>query len=71
MPLCGKAGGGSEHYPEAVEALRDIGKLREKFGKLEAHVAALEEGKVDQSQLALLRGLITKKGNIISPDCSV
>lgn len=70
MPLSGKASG-SERYPEAVEALRNIGKLREKFSKLEARVAALEEGKEDQSQLTHLRELITNKGNILSPDCQV
>ncbi|XP_040918160.1 glutamine-rich protein 2 [Toxotes jaculatrix] len=54
---------GSERYPETVEALRNISKLKEKFNKLEARVAALEEGKVDQTQLAQLRELITDKGS--------
>ncbi|KAL7377980.1 hypothetical protein ABVT39_006938 [Epinephelus coioides] len=53
--------GSLECYSETVEALRDIGKLRERFSKLEARVAALEEGKVDQSQLTHLKELITNK----------
>ncbi|XP_045893508.1 glutamine-rich protein 2 isoform X1 [Micropterus dolomieu] len=51
---------GSERYPETVEALRNIGKLKERFNKLEARVAALEEVKLDQSQLTHLRELVTK-----------
>lgn len=54
---------GSERYSETVEALRNIGKLKEKFSKLEARVAALEEGKVDQTQLDQLREVVTNKGN--------
>ncbi|XP_049417509.1 uncharacterized protein C16orf96 [Epinephelus fuscoguttatus] len=53
--------GSLERYSETVEALRDIGKLRERFSKLETRVAALEEGKVDQSQLTHLKELITNK----------
>ncbi|XP_044037516.1 glutamine-rich protein 2 isoform X2 [Siniperca chuatsi] len=62
MPLSRKASG-SERYPETVEALRNISKLKERFNKLEARVAALEEGKVDHSQLTHLRELITNKGS--------
>ncbi|GAA6222134.1 uncharacterized protein LOC108878092 isoform X5 [Lates japonicus] len=54
---------GSERYSETVEALRNIGKLKEKFSKLEARVAALEEGKVDQTQLDQLREVVTDKGS--------
>ncbi|KAM7387558.1 hypothetical protein PAMA_009939 [Pampus argenteus] len=61
MPLP-REGSGSQRYPETVEALRDIGKLKQRHNKLEARVAALEEGKVDQAQLAQLRDLITNKG---------
>ncbi|KAM7371432.1 hypothetical protein PAMP_008679 [Pampus punctatissimus] len=61
MPLSQK-GSSSQRYPETVEALRDIGKLKERHNKLEARVEALEEGKVDQTQLAQLRELITNKG---------
>lgn len=57
----------SERYPETVEALRNVGKLKERFDKLEARVAALEEVKVDQSQLTHLRELITNEGNFMSP----
>ncbi|XP_070703471.1 glutamine-rich protein 2-like [Pempheris klunzingeri] len=53
----------AERYPETVEALRDVGKLKDKFNKLEAHVAALGEGQVDQSQLTHLRELIANKGS--------
>ncbi|XP_042360272.1 glutamine-rich protein 2 [Plectropomus leopardus] len=45
-PLTQKASS-VERYSDTVEALRDIGKLRERFSKLEARVAALEEGKLD------------------------
>ncbi|CAK6979475.1 glutamine-rich protein 2 isoform X3 [Scomber scombrus] len=58
-----RKGSGSQRYPETVEALRNIGKLKERHGKLEARLAALEEGKADQSQLEKLRELITNKGS--------
>lgn len=61
VPLSGTASG-SERYPEAVEALRNVGALRKRFGRLEARVAALEGGKVDQSQLTNLRELIVNQG---------
>lgn len=57
--------GGPEHYLEAVEALRDISKLREKFSKLQARVVELEEGKLGQSQLTHITDLITNKGSIL------
>lgn len=53
---------GTERYLEAVEALRDISKLREKFCKLQARVVELEEVKLDQSQLTRVTELITNKG---------
>ncbi|XP_039979920.1 glutamine-rich protein 2 isoform X2 [Xiphias gladius] len=62
MPLSREASS-SERYPETVEALRNIGKLKEKFSKLEARVVALEEGKVDQTQLAQLKEVVTNKGS--------
>lgn len=65
VPLSGKASG-SERYPEAVEALRSVGALRKRFSRLEARVAALEGGKVDQSQLMNLRELIVNKGTHLS-----
>lgn len=61
VPLSGEASG-SERYPEVVEALRNIGALRKRFSGLEARVAALEGGTVDQSQLTNLRELIMNKG---------
>ncbi|XP_037647632.1 glutamine-rich protein 2 isoform X2 [Sebastes umbrosus] len=56
-PLTHKARS-TEIYSETVEALKDIGKLKERFSKLEACVEAVEEGKVDKSQL---KQLITNK----------
>ncbi|XP_041812331.1 uncharacterized protein LOC121620367 [Chelmon rostratus] len=53
----------SERHPEAMEALRSIGKVKETFNKLEARVVVLEEGKVEQSQLTQLRELIANKGS--------
>ncbi|XP_033998705.1 extracellular matrix-binding protein ebh [Trematomus bernacchii] len=54
---------GSERYTETVDALRNIGKLKESFSKLEARVAALEQGKLEPSQLKHLKELITNKGS--------
>ncbi|CAB1424387.1 unnamed protein product [Pleuronectes platessa] len=51
-----------ELYSDTVEVLRSTARLKEKFQRLEARVAALEEGKVDQSQLTPLRDAITDKG---------
>ncbi|KAM8724888.1 uncharacterized protein AB9X84_004410 isoform 2-T2 [Acanthopagrus schlegelii] len=55
--------GGSERHPEMVAALRNIGKQRETFNQLEARVAALEEAKVEQSELTHLREIIAHKGS--------
>ncbi|XP_063326957.1 glutamine-rich protein 2 [Pelmatolapia mariae] len=49
--------------PEAVEALRSVSELQERLVQVEAHVAVLEKGKADQSQLAQLRELIAIKGS--------
>ncbi|XP_010770570.1 uncharacterized protein [Notothenia coriiceps] len=54
---------GSERYAETVDALRNMGKLKESFSKLEARVAALEQGKLEPSQLKHLKELITNKGS--------
>ncbi|XP_059204386.1 glutamine-rich protein 2 [Centropristis striata] len=62
VPLTRKPSG-SLRYSETVQALKDIGKLKERFNKLEARAAALEEGKVDQSQLTHLKELIPNKGS--------
>lgn len=56
---------GPARYLEAVEVLRDISKLREKFSKLQARVVELEEGKLDQSQLTHVTELITNKGSTL------
>ncbi|XP_005948041.1 glutamine-rich protein 2 isoform X3 [Haplochromis burtoni] len=48
---------------EAVEALRSVSQLQERLVQVEAHVAVLEKGKADQSQLAQLRELIATKGS--------
>lgn len=57
--------GGPERHLEALEALRDISKLREKFSKLQARVVELEEGKLEQSQLTHVTELITNKGSTL------
>lgn len=64
MPLAGKISS-SERHLEALEILRDISKLREKFCKLEARVTALEEGKVDRVELAQLKELISNHGIVV------
>ncbi|XP_069381650.1 cytospin-A-like isoform X2 [Paralichthys olivaceus] len=51
-----------ELYSDTVEALRNAVRLKDKFNWLEARVAALEEGKVDHTQLTPLRDAITNKG---------
>ncbi|XP_039680355.1 glutamine-rich protein 2 isoform X3 [Perca fluviatilis] len=65
-PAAGPTGAGAPLAQEAngsetAEALKKIGKLTEGFGKLKARVAALEEDKVDQSQLMHLKNLITNQ----------
>lgn len=57
--------GGPQRYLEAVEALRDVSKLRGKFSKLQARVEELEEGKLAQSQLTHVTELITNKGSTL------
>ncbi|XP_051244494.1 glutamine-rich protein 2 isoform X1 [Dicentrarchus labrax] len=54
---------GSGRYQETVEALRNIGKLKERFNKLEARVVALETENLDKSELTHLRELIANKGS--------
>lgn len=55
---------GAERYPETVEALRDVGRLRERHNTLETRVELLEAGKADQAQLQHLRELLTDMGKI-------
>lgn len=64
IPLAGKTSS-SERHLEALEILRDISKLREKFCKLEARVMALEEGKVDRVELTQLKELISNHGIVV------
>lgn len=61
--------GGSERYPETVEALRDLCNLRGKFSRLQARVVELEEGKLDQSQLTHITELIANQGTQMLPFC--
>lgn len=64
IPVAGKTGS-SERHLEALEILRDISKLRGKFSKLEARVAALEEGRVDRVELTQLKELISNHGIVV------
>lgn len=64
VPLAGKTSS-SERHLEALEILRDVSKLREKFSKLEARVTALEEGKVDRVELTQLKELISNHGIVV------
>ncbi|XP_042183827.1 glutamine-rich protein 2-like [Oncorhynchus tshawytscha] len=59
---------GAERYPETVEALRDVGRLRERHNTLETRVELLEAGKVDQAQLQHLRELLPDMGDRDVPD---
>ncbi|XP_036795430.1 glutamine-rich protein 2-like [Oncorhynchus mykiss] len=59
---------GAERYPETVEALRDVGRLRERHNTLETRVELLEAGKADQAQLQHLRELLTDLGDRDVPD---
>ncbi|XP_075998829.1 uncharacterized protein LOC142992335 [Genypterus blacodes] len=53
---------GSERYPETVEALRNLSKLKERHNELEAHVKDLQAHKADQAQLEQLKELLTDRG---------
>ncbi|XP_021413973.2 uncharacterized protein C16orf96 [Oncorhynchus mykiss] len=59
---------GAERYPETVEALRDVGRLRERHNTLETRVELLEAGKADQAQLQHLRELLPDMGDRDVPD---
>ncbi|KAM9472812.1 uncharacterized protein ACWYII_007990 isoform 2-T2 [Salvelinus alpinus] len=59
---------GAERYPETVEALRDVGRLRERHNTLETRVELLEAGKADQAQLQHLREHLTDMGDRDVPD---
>ncbi|KAL0198558.1 hypothetical protein M9458_007098, partial [Cirrhinus mrigala] len=49
---------GAERYPETVEALMEVGRLRDKHESLEARVGQLEANKADQTQFQHLRDLL-------------
>ncbi|XP_051743965.1 uncharacterized protein C16orf96 isoform X7 [Ctenopharyngodon idella] len=49
---------GAERYPETVEALKEVGRLRDRHESLEARVGQLEANKADQSQLQHLRDVL-------------
>ncbi|XP_056308490.1 glutamine-rich protein 2-like [Danio aesculapii] len=50
---------GADRYPETVEALMDLGKLRDRQKSMEAHVGQLQANKADLSQLQHLHDLLT------------
>ncbi len=53
---------GAERYPETVEALVEVGGLRDKHESLEARVGRLEANKADQTQFQHLRDLLNAMG---------
>uniref|UniRef100_A0A8C1JE17 DUF4795 domain-containing protein n=1 Tax=Cyprinus carpio TaxID=7962 RepID=A0A8C1JE17_CYPCA len=59
---------GAERYPETVEALREVGGLRERHESLEARVGQLESNKADQTQLQHLRDLLNAMEERQVPD---
>lgn len=50
---------GAERYPETVEALMNLGKLRDRQESMEARVGQLQANKADLSQLQHLHDLLT------------
>ncbi|XP_057200993.1 glutamine-rich protein 2 isoform X2 [Triplophysa rosa] len=59
---------GAEQYPETVEALMEVGRLRDRHESLEARVEQLEANKADKSQLQHLSDLLTAMGERQIPD---
>lgn len=53
---------GAEQYPETVEALMEVGRLRDRHESLEARVEQLEANKADKSQLQHLSDLLSAMG---------
>ncbi|RXN06688.1 glutamine-rich 2-like protein [Labeo rohita] len=53
---------GAERYPETVEALMEVGRLRDKHESLETRVGQLEANKADWTQLQHLRDLLNAMG---------
>ncbi|KAG7459586.1 hypothetical protein MATL_G00212130 [Megalops atlanticus] len=62
------AGHGAERYPETVDALRHLGRLRQRHETLEARVALLETDKADHAQLQHLRDLLNDMARREVPD---
>ncbi|XP_058621973.1 glutamine-rich protein 2 isoform X2 [Onychostoma macrolepis] len=59
---------GAERYPETVEALMEVGGLRDRHESLEARVGQLEANKADQTQLQHLRDLLNAMEERQIPD---
>lgn len=53
---------GAEQYPETVEALIEVGGLKDRHESLEARVGRLEANKADRTQLQHLNDLLTAMG---------
>ncbi|XP_039509893.1 uncharacterized protein C16orf96 homolog isoform X1 [Pimephales promelas] len=59
---------GAERYPETVEALKEVGRLRDRHESLETRVGQLEANKADRTQLQHLQDLLTAMGERQIPD---
>ncbi|XP_043087764.1 glutamine-rich protein 2 isoform X2 [Puntigrus tetrazona] len=59
---------GAERYPETVEALMEVGGLRDRHESLEARVGRLEADKADRTQLQHLRDLLNAMEERQIPD---
>ncbi|XP_073670231.1 uncharacterized protein [Paramisgurnus dabryanus] len=59
---------GAEQYPETVEALIEVGGLRDRHESLEARVGQLEANKADRTELQHLNDLLTAMGERQLPD---
>lgn len=57
-----------ERHLEAVEVLRDLSRLRERFRRLGPRVAALEEGRAEErAERSRLQELVSSCGNVVQP----
>uniref|UniRef100_A0A3P8YNH0 DUF4795 domain-containing protein n=2 Tax=Esox lucius TaxID=8010 RepID=A0A3P8YNH0_ESOLU len=59
---------GAERYPETVEALREVGRLRERHDMLKVRVDELEASKADRTQLQHLRENLADMGDRDMPE---
>ncbi|CAM4415427.1 unnamed protein product [Leuciscus chuanchicus] len=64
----GRVSVGAERYPETVEALKEVGRLRDRHESLETRVGQLEANKADGTQLQHLQDLLTALGERQIPD---